>query len=435
MYELMIALFFIFFIFTFIKIFNKTYILGFVYFLLFIYTFFTMIGYIYFPEKLALVSMGQYYGLDFFLKYFIYIFLGFISIYLFYNIIYKFSKISFKIRLKIEETSRMKNINIFIFRIISISWILITLYYLLNNYSQLSYYNQHILKSNKIWFYLYSSNILILFSSIVKLKYDKSAISKSITIFSIIINFVLFLLTAIRAGQRIQIFSLFLSFLIVLIIKKQLKIIPRNFIKFLKLIIIIICFIVISQIIRNTRGRISSLHEIQIEHISISSLFNLEGIVFQDYLSPSLTLMTSMYYKLIFPLEIIKSNILNSLIIFDYPTAGEVISRLLDPNGWGGVGYYYFTEGYNLLGFGGFIYSALVIVLNYYIYENLFTKTNDEIYNLLISGVISYYMINIVRGGTLFMIKGILFYIIPFTILYCIAANKKLVLVFNRISN
>jgi hypothetical protein len=145
--------------------------------------------------------------------------------------------------------------------------------------------------------------------------------------------------------------------------------------------------------------------------------------------------MTSMYYKLIFPLEIIKSNILNSLIIFDYPTAGEVISRLLDPNGWGGVGYYYFTEGYNLLGFGGFIYSALVIVLNYYIYENLFTKTNDEIYNLLISGVISYYMINIVRGGTLFMIKGILFYIIPFTILYCIAANKKLVLVFNRISN
>ncbi len=428
----LICLILIFFLYSFVKIFNKTYLLGLVYFLLFIYMFFTIIGYIFYPDKLSVVSNGQYYNNRVFIIYYSYIFLSFLLTFIFVNIIYKYVKIKINIKIKFKQSLQMKKINHFIFNIILFCYLLLLLYFFIKNYTNLSYYNQYILKSNKLWFFAFSFTGIILLTVIACYKFTPSRLRKCLLLLYLVLLGTTFLLISIKAGQRIQIFNIFMSLITIFLIKNKVKMKLTDISKLIKPSILIFIFIFISQLIRNTRGRIENLTNIKLTLDYLTSLANFDTIVFQDYLNPSLTLMTSINYNFIYPIEILKSNILNSMIVFDYPGAGERISRFLDPYGWGGVGYYYFTEGYNMMGFFGFLYSSILIVFTYYLYEKIFTKTNDEVFNVLISGVIAYYMIDIVRGGSLFLFKGILFYIIPFIILYCIATNKTVVFKIER---
>jgi hypothetical protein len=385
-----------------------------------------MLGYTLYPEYLNLVTKGQYYGEEYFWKYYLYIFLSFITYYLIFNFLYKSKKQLRIIKINFIKKSKSHILDIFLFFMICFIWLLFLLYNLIINYNELSYYNQFILKSNKAWFFLYSSIAILIYSILVKIDENSNDFSRIVYKIILIIATFIFFITSLKAGQRIQIFSLVLSILAYFAIKYNLKIKFRNLVKIQRISILIIIFVFISQVIRNTRGRIQSISEINFNLDWFISLFDLKTIIFQDYLVPSLSLMTSMKQNLIFPLEVVKSNLINAIIIFDYPTLGEIISRIVDPNGNSGFGYYYFTEGYNMMGFFGFFISPLTIVIVYYILEILLTKTNSISYNLSMSSILVYYIISVVRGSSLFFIKGIFFFVIPFTLLYLLATNKKI---------
>lgn len=423
---LLIILFLIYFVYTFVKIYNKTYIFGLVYFIIFLYTFFTMLGYNLYPDDLYVVSSGQYYGEDIFLNYYAYICLCFITMYISFFIIYGTEFFVPSIKVLLLDNRRFRIINEIIFFSFNIIIIFILLFFLIKYYNQLSYYNQSVLKSNKIWFYLFSASGIFIFAIITKIFTIKNKFNKYIYEAILIFLTLVVIITALKAGQRIQLFKITLSFIIYISIKYDLKIKLRNTFKVSKLVIPAMVFVVFSQLIRSSRGNVISISDGILNIESLKELFDFKTLIFQDYLVPSLTLITSMNYKIIFPIEVIKSNFINATIIGDYPTLGAILARIIDPSGWGGYGYYILTEGYNLMGFMGFIYISVIIVIVYRLYEKVLTKTNDKNFNLYMSCIISYYIIDIVRSGSLFMIKGVFFYIIPFIFLYCKATNKKI---------
>lgn len=423
---LLLILFTVFVIFTSIYIYNRNHVFGLVYILLFIYCFFTMVAYLYFPEELNIVSSGQYYGENYFIKFILYIFACFIFTFIFYFLISNIKINIFKINF--VNYSRNKILKR-LFSIIIISWLLILTYFLLKNYNLLSYHSQSVMKSNKIWFFLYAISPIFIISIYLKVSESIKIRKKIFYFILLILAFVLFLVTSLKSGQRIEIFCLTLSIITFIIVKYDIKINNKNISKLIKLLIILICFVFLSQVIRNNRHTNLNISQIDFDGSYFADLLNIKEFVFQDYVTPSLTLLTSMEYKIIKPIEIIKSVFFNTLIVFDYPGMGEIISKLLVPSGDVGVGYYYFTEGYNFIGILGCVFSPLFLVISYELYKKILCSTNDKKFNEYISAIISCYIISVVRGGSLFIFKGILFYIIPFIFLYICVTNKKLIFV------
>jgi hypothetical protein len=156
----------LFFILTSFYIRRKSQIFFLYYFVLFAYTFFSQIGYLFYPEKLILVSHDQYYGEETFITYWLYIFLSFISIFLIFIIFYeKKYRTVFSIKVK----SLPKKGGNFLYIILILFYEFILSFFLTKNYENLSYFNQDVLKSNKIWFYLFYLGGIVLLSLLFKI--------------------------------------------------------------------------------------------------------------------------------------------------------------------------------------------------------------------------------------------------------------------------
>lgn len=421
---LLIGAFFILFSVIFFRIYRRDIIFSIVLFWMFAYCIFSMIAYLYYPEDLIIRSGGQYYGLDIFYDYYIYIVASFVMIGIFYFILNAIKPciIMNTVNAKIEF-SRI------IFYIIMMVYIFIMTFFLIKNYGELSYDNQRVMKDNKIWFYLYTTSgvfILALLNDIVVNK--KNKLVKSIFM---VVLFTVVIWTSLKSGQRIELFmigNILMVYFLTLIRTKEnngktIKRIPMK--QKVKLGIIIIIFIVFFQIIRTTRGDIQEILNLDFKKLMIV-LFDMKTIVFQDWFAPSLSLITCMQFHVIQPIEVVKSNILNifSFIFGGYPSLGESFSRYVDPNGITGYGYYFLTEGYQLVGSLGFIVSSFLIVFYYRCYRVLLLSRNNDNYNCYMSGIIALYIISIVRGQSLFFIKGIMFYIIPAIFLYFLQFGK-----------
>ena len=107
------------------------------------------------------------------------------------------------------------------------------------------------------------------------------------------------------------------------------------------------------------------------------------SLLFQDYYHPSHTLFISMYYDIIDPLEVIKSNLANSLVLLKYPylTTTIVARESGEMEGRGiGWGYHYFVEGFNAMGFLGVFYNALFWNLGMLLWMKL-TQSNNRMHN------------------------------------------------------
>ena len=86
-----------------------------------------------------------------------------------------------------------------------------------------------------------------------------------------------------------------------------------------------------------------------------------EQILLQDYYAPSHTLFVSMYYDMIDPVEVIKSNVCNAILGVHYPPlTNTIVARVKGETLERGVGwsYHFFVQGYNFMGFMGFLYNV-----------------------------------------------------------------------------
>lgn len=421
----------LFFILTSFYIWKKSQIFFLFYFVLFVYTFFTQLGYLLYPEYLSVVSHYQYYGEKAFIPYWIYIFLSFVSIFLLFAIFYdrKYRTIfSIKVRSSLKGPGNFLYFTLILFYELTLTLLLI------KNYENLSYFNQAILKANKIWFYLFCLGGIVLLSIFYKILIEnskKKRIFYAVLFFSV---FLVFSLTAIRSGQRIEFAKGFLGFITSLwyLFQDEIKIKRLNS-KYIFLVLIL-CFLAVSfsQGIRITRGRnenftafLTALKNPK----NFLSIFLLENLIFQDWVNPSLTLITSMEQRIIFPSKVIESNLRVLVPFINHPSLGGILARIIDPEGTAGYGYYILTEGYNLIGFSGFLYSAFIFVLGIRILESFFASTKDKLFNSYMLGVMGFVAIDVVRGGqTIVFLKVLYLYFLPAIFLFILMSGQKVYL-------
>jgi len=420
----------LFFLLTSPYILKKSQIFFLAYFVLFAYTIFTQLGYLFYPETLDVVSFHQYYGEEAFIPYWTYTFLSFLSIFFIFAIFYdKKYKTIFSIRVK---PLLRKPANCLYITLISF-YTLVLICFLLRNYENLSYINQSILKDNTIWFYLFSLGGVVLLSIFYKILIEHNKEKKIFYSALFFLVFLIFFLTAIRSGQRIEIAMAFLGFMASLwyLFRDKIRI-KRLKLKYI-FIVLIICLIGISffQGIRITRGHDESpaafLATLKYPKTYLS-LFLTKNLIFQDWLAPSLTLMTSIERDIIFPEKVIESNLTVLVPFITHDSLGGLLSRIIDPEGIQGYGYYILTEGYNFMGFAGFIYAAFIFVLGFRLLESFFTNTNDKLFNAFMYGIIAFLVIEIVRGQSIMFLKGLYLYFLPAIILFILMSNKKIYL-------
>lgn len=410
---------------TFVTVLRRDVIFAFYYGFLYLYTVFTQIGYVFYPEAVAAISAGQYYGLEWFYPYWAFILLSFLLIYILFLIVdplERRGKFCLPLFLEIETRT---NTNVLFYALI-VAHNLVMLYFFLSRYSQLSYYSQHVLKHNKLFFYGFYLYELTLLALYVKYRMSpRGSASKVASFLLLVASMAVFLAIAARTGQRIEFVAFFLGLSMYVFASSRRGAKLGTAVKLLGVGGIVLLF---ANALRSCRGGATSLTSI-VSALATSPVryivpMDLKSITFQDYLSPSLTLITSMYYSKVFPLEVLKSNLINLLVLVDYPTLGEQLSRLVDPEGWAGYGYYILTEGFNTLGWAGVVYNALVFNVGLLLWKR-FAKTNHEEFNRYMMGVIATGVFNIVRGQSLFFIKATYFSFLPAIVLFCTGTGTR----------
>lgn len=431
---LLIFIFSILFVITSIYIWKKSPIFFLAYMLLFIYTIFTQLGYVFYPEELNIVSHYQYYGQEAFYKYWVYIFFSFISIFLLFVILYDKK---YRTMLRIEVSPLREKTKDLLY-IVSIFLYEITLvFFLIISYSSLSYYSQAILKSNKIFFYLFDVNGIILLSIIYKICIEHSKMKKVFYLTIFIASLSIFLIIAIRTGQRIEIGTSLLSFITFILFISRDKTKKKYHKKKYIIVLLILGFIAIalSQGIRTIRGYNESpiaLLYIITKPRTYISLFEPKNLIFQDYINPSLTLITSMERDIVFTTEVIESNVTCLIPFISHYSLGDILSRIIDPEGWAGYGYYILTEGYNFVGFVGFIYSAFIFVVGFRFLESFFANTYDRLFNAYMYAIIAFLSLSIVRGQSVSFLKGLYMYFLLAILLFRLMSGQRVFLVYRR---
>ena len=395
--------------------------------LLFLYSVFSMIGYINYPKKLNVVSGGQYYGEKVFLYYYLYLLVFVIFVFIFYR---------FFNGIRRKYSANVITINVVggkaVLYVFLISFCVFLFYEMIKNISISSYSNQLVLKSNKVWFFLYEfSGVIILMLSNILYK-NRVELKKNNGLFIVLtVAFaIVFIATSLLFGQRKEIFMLIVGMITMLInylkVSNQHKRISMKKVILLTVPLLIVA-VFLFQLIRNSRGLGISEYQLNAGELLLTtfkSMFDMEFLVFQDWLSPSLSLITCIYYHNIDPLIILKADFLN---LFSFLTHYSVdpttpIRDLFNLHSTTGYGYYFPTEGYELIGPFGCVLSAFLINLYYRVYDSIF-DVKDVYLRSYLSGIVGFYIISIVRGYSLFFIKGIIFYIIPGIVLYNLATK------------
>jgi len=415
---------FLFFIITQFYIWKKSKIFWLYYCVLFAYTIFTQLGYLLYSKKLSAVSHFQYYGESIFIKYWLFVFLAFISIFLLFAIFY--DKKLKMVHLEIKKTKKRKN---FLYIIAILIYEAILIFFLIKNFENLSYYNQYILKNNKLWFYLFSFNGVIFLSFLYKILTEQRKKIKFLYSTLFLFSFSILVITCIRSGQRSDFFIPFIGIFsfILCVYKDKIKL---NKIKLKNILIsLVIIFIIISllQGIRIIRGHEENINSFLMAIKRPQTYLTLlvpKNLIFQDWLAPSLTLATSINYKIIFPLKVIESNIKCFIPFISHKSIGSIMSKIIDPHGIQGYGYYILTEGYNFMGFFGFIYIAFIFVFGIKILETFFANTKDKYINSFMYGIMGILIIGVIRGQSIVFLKGLYLYFFP-AILLLFLMNKR----------
>ena len=402
------------------------------YFILAAYTVPTQLGYALYPEKLSEVSHYQYYGEKAFFPYWTYIFLSFIAIFVVFAALYNRK---FKLSVKLEARPSLKKNAELLYILVLLLYEFIVTFFLVRGFGSLSYSTQSVLKHNKIWFYCFSLNGVVLLSIFYKLHTERNIFARVFyfTVFSISLS--VFLMTAIRSGQRSEVAMTVLGFVASLWYLFRDKIRRRGLRLKHAIVILTLVFVLVgfAQGVRTARGHNESVAEILSvlkEPQTFLSLFSLKTLIFQDWLPPSLCLMTSIEGHIVFPGKVVESNITCLIPFMDHSSLGETLARMVAPESERGYGYYILCEGYNLMGFWGFLYSAFLFVFCLRVLECFFANTRDELFNAYMFGIMGYLAIWIVRGGqSMTFLKVVYLYFVPAIMLFMLMGAGRVYLV------
>ena len=378
------------------------------YFFLFIYSIFVQIGYQFFPEVATIAQL--YFGEEYFLKFYVFNFLSFISFY----ILCKFTILKQLNLSKYKVIRVRKTINFFFFAVV-ISFIIIFLsVYFAQNYQAFNYANASdpdFIKSQGTVFGVFGlifkrlAPLTLIVYMQWRLKKNLRWISDNKKI-SLSVLFVLLVTLLIvisnKQGNRTDLLAFIIGltvfeFQVGFNVKKAIK-----FLGFLSLFVFMLIFVETSR----SHGVSSDRQFVQL-------------VLLQDYFGPAHMLYAAMSTEYIQPLEVIISNVSNSLMALKYPYLQEPLTNSFNPGAATrsrGYGFYLFTEGFIFMGYAGFLYNAITLYLGLYIW-NYIASSDNKYYNIMIMSILCTQFANIARSQSSYFIKDIYVMFIPFLIL------------------
>jgi hypothetical protein len=393
---------------------------------LYIYTIFAQIGYAYYPELSMLVD--AYFGPNLFYKYWAFMFFSFVFTFLLYK---KFnSKNDKKDVYSVKSTSRNYG-EYFFFLIVILLYLTLNLYFY--KYRGLFGYGGGKTMGGAwfgIGFLVFQTCTFILFT----LFRDKSnKIKKRIFSFIIfILCFLFFLQISITAGSRSHILYFFIGIIFYELspIFNTIKYQKRKIFIFLVSGLMVFSVLSTLRTIRNqgTDTSLSSIYNFDSSDSKISDDDLSSIILLQDYYLPSHTLFLSMNYKIIDPIEVVKSNFTNSLIYFNYPfLTTTILVRGLGIDNDRGVGwaYHYFVEGYNALGLLGVFYNALFWNLCMALWIRL-SRSNNRRHNKAMFAISALMIVSTMKSQNSAFIHNYWLILLPALVLLLLANNQKI---------
>ena len=144
----------------------------------------------------------------------------------------------------------------------------------------------------------------------------------------------------------------------------------------------------------------------------VSTRLSLQAIIYGDYTGPSALLLTSIADGTVIP-ETALPAVLYGCLPFGgfsgYRSVGYIVARIADPSlenlPWKGFGYYVLTEGYNVAGWFGIFYNAIVIGFAL-LASRRFWNTPDRFYRAFVGALFATQAIPIVRGQSSEIIRA-----------------------------
>ena len=403
---------------TFNSIRKKSLLFAGLYIFIFIYSIFAQIGYCYYPELSELIK--AYFGKYYFYKFYFFNFLSFIFFYIFF--IFSFPYLS---RIKKYEIVKDKAT---ILPLLFCTYILFVwgylISYLILNYQSISYdnaYSEEYLAGQGLPFRIFIAlfkllvPLILIFYCQVRIKNrftDISFFKKNLVNLMFTISILLFLFIANKLGSRTDIVAITLG---IVIFEYCLGF---NYKKVLSFVIaggVIVGFLLYLE---QTRTVASS----QFEDLLIG-----QKILMKDYFAPAHILYAAMGLNYINPLEVLYSNLSNSLILLNYPYLQAPVTELINPGvatRSAGYAFYIFSEGFIFMGFFGFLYNGFMLMTGATIWH-LFKNAKNKYYSFLILAIMSTQFANIARSQSSYFFKDLYIIFLPVLIIFYLSSGLR----------
>ena len=226
-----------------------------------------------------------------------------------------------------------------------------------------------------------------------------------------ILCIIVFVWYGLKSGNRHVMLQIILGFLYIDIELKYLT--KRNFIKYLLYLAILLFGFHMLRVARSGGGLV------------FDSL--LEGLLSNDYYPPAHMLFSAIEYHYINPINVVVSNLANSIVGLGVDTIQMDIMRIM---GYGNFSSAYtfamfvFTEGYVFMGSLGFLYNGMITSSLMYLWRRI-ANTNDKDYTIVVTAIMICYSIDLVRGQTSYFIRFLWLYLLPNSILYTLLTGVK----------
>ncbi len=392
---------------------------------LYVYTIFAQIGYAYFPE--FSIFLGAYFGIKLFYYYWLFMFLSFLSSFLIYK---KVRKLGVYKQYYLVETAN-NNLRWLLFWIVSIVLFSLLYLYFKNNRALFGWGGGSPMGS--MWFVIgFRLFTLIAFFSYLMFrnKSNKFAV-RGIGLLAFVCEFIFFINVCIAAGNRSDIvyFFLAISFYELSPIMSSFKLQKKKVFSFVVIGAVLINALMILLALRTQKAdtNISAIINFEQGESNAREVSFASKLLVQDYYSPSHPLFIAMHYGMIDPLETLKSNLANSVVLLKYPYLSQTIVSKVNPSieRGGGWAYHMFIEGYNAFGWFGILYNGIAWNLGLGLWL-LLSKSNNLMHNKAMTAVMVFLIVNTMRSQTSAFVLSLWMILLPGLWLFLLSTNTKI---------
>lgn len=396
-------------------IFKRERIFGVYYLFLFVYGIFAQVGYIYVPELSVLIS--AYFGAEIWIPSTRIIILSLALIFLLFAFCWKKIVILMPLTFSVRAQKILfleKSAIIFLIAIVCYQAL-----YLILNIQDINWYtnqdedfrSDNVAYALFLFLFKFSVAINIVLYAIVRDRLGAYARSIYVMLFSSCLC--LFLFIAFRLGNRTDLLAFALGSFVYHLYRDGF-----DFRKFIKITGLAFLLFVILYFIETARYKDDGL---QLDFWA--------SIIAKDWYAPAHILFAAVRYEVIDPIEVLTSNISNSLIMIGYPYLQYGVTEIFNPGvatRSAGYAFYILTEGYMFMGEMGFVYNAVLIVFGFAAWKK-FASTENKYFNNFLLGLMGCLLVNLVRGQGSYFIKYFYTFVIPGVYLYAALSGQSLV--------